>query len=68
MAKEKSKEKKQKKKRDIDELQKDYETALEMLKAKQERLNGLIREAKLYLQEIKELRDGLAGNKMDLDE
>lgn len=68
MAKEKSKEKKQKKKRDIDELQKDYETALEMLKAKQERLNGLIREAKLYLQEIKELRDGLAVNKTDLDE
>lgn len=68
MAKDKSKEKKKKRQRDIEELQKDYETALEMLKAKQERLNGLIREAKLYLQEIKELRDGLAGNKMDLDE
>lgn len=55
----KDKEKKQKKKNNIDRLQKDYETAIEMLKAKHEKLDGLIREANIYIAELREMRDGL---------
>lgn len=54
-----AKDKKKKKDKGIEELQKDYEYALEMLKAKNDKLNGLIREANLYLSEIKEIRDNL---------
>lgn len=68
----KDKDKKKKKNKDInqaDELMKKYNESLELLKAKHEQLDGLIREAKLFLQEIKEIRDALAKNKeLTLDE
>lgn len=59
----KDKKKKKNNDSDIDALKKEYEESLELLKAKHEQLNGAIREAKLYLNEIKEIRDGLAQNK-----
>lgn len=71
MGKDKDKDKKKKKNKNIgqvDELAKEYNESLELLKAKHEQLDGLIREAKLFLQEIKEIRDGLVKNKeLDLD-
>ncbi len=68
MAKDKDKKKKNGKINKPDDIIKEYNESIELLKAKHEQLDGLIREAKLYLQEIKELRDGLAVNKTDLDE
>ena len=59
----KDKDKKKKKNKDIGQVDE-----LELLKAKHEQLDGLIREAKLFLQEIKEIRDGLVKDKeLDLD-
>lgn len=61
-----AKDKKKKKKNDInqaDEFMKEYNESLELLKAKHEQLDGLIREAKLFLQEIKEIRNGLVKDK-----
>ena len=68
MAKDKKK-KKNKHGDTADEFMREYNESLELLKAKHEQLDGLIREAKLFLQEIKEIRDGLVKNKeLDLDE
>ena len=68
----KDKDKKKKKNKDtnqVDDVMKEYNDSLELLKAKHEQLDGLIREAKLFLQEIREIRDGLVKNKeLDLDE
>ena len=61
----KDKEKKKKKNKDIsqgDEFIKEYNESLELLKAKHEQLDGLIREAKLFLQEIKNLKEELSKN------
>lgn len=58
MAKDKDK-KKKKGKDSPDKLIREYNESLELLKAKHEQLDGLIREANLFLQEIKEIRDGL---------
>lgn len=61
----KDKDKKKKKNKDIsqgDEFIKEYNESLELLKAKHEQLDGLIREAKLFLQEIKNLKEELSKN------
>lgn len=58
MAKDKDK-KKKKEKGSLDESIREYNDSLELLKAKHEQLDGLIREANLFLQEIKDIRDGL---------
>lgn len=67
----KDKDKKKKKNKDtnqVDDVMKEYNDSLELLKAKHEQLDGLIREATLFLQEIKEIRDGLVKDKeLDLD-
>lgn len=72
MGKDKDKDKKKKKNKNIgqvDELAKEYNESLELLKAKHEQLDGLIREAKLFLQEIKDIRNELSKNiELDLDE
>ena len=56
--------KKKKKKYDdtADEFMREYNESLELLKAKQEQLNGLIREASLLVDEIKNVRDALKIN------
>ncbi len=51
--------KKKKEKGSLDESIREYNDSLELLKAKHEQLDGLIREANLFLQEIKDIRDGL---------
>ena len=57
------KDKKKKKKNDSpEELIREYGESLELLKAKHEQLDGLIREANLFLQEIKDIRDGIVKN------
>lgn len=43
----------------IDDLIKEYRDAIEITKAKNAQLDGIIREVKLYLNEIKEIRDGI---------
>lgn len=54
------KDKKKKKEKDsLNESIREYNDSLELLKAKHEQLDGLIREANLFLQEIKDIRDGL---------
>lgn len=58
MAKDKKK-KKNKYGDTADEFMREYNESLELLKAKHEQLNGLIREANLFLQEIKDIRDNL---------
>lgn len=68
MGKDKDKKKKKGKENKPDDIIREYNESLELLKAKHEQLDGLIREAKLFLQEIKEIRDGLVKNKeLDLD-
>lgn len=57
------KKKEKKSKDDLDELIKEYNESLEMLKAKHEQLDGMIREVKIYLNEIKEIRDGVTPKK-----
>lgn len=68
----KDKDKKKKKKKDInqaDEFMKEYNESLELLKAKHEQLDGLIREANLFLQEIKDIKEELSKNiESSLDE
>lgn len=54
-----AKDKDKKKKNGKDSPIREYDESLELLKAKHEQLDGLIREANLFLQEIKEIRDGL---------
>lgn len=69
MGKDKDKKKKKGKENKPDDIIREYNESLELLKAKHEQLDGLIREAKLFLQEIREIRDGLVKNKeLDLDE
>lgn len=66
----KDKDKKKKKNKDTgqaDEFIKEYNESLELLKAKHEQLDGLIREAKLFLKEIKDIRDGLNKDNESLD-
>ena len=48
-----------------DELTKKYCDSLELLKAKHEQLDGILREAQLYLDEAKAMRDE-AANRLDL--
>ena len=59
MAKDKDKKKKKGKENKPDDIIREYNESLELLKAKHEQLDGLIREAKLFLREVKEIRDGL---------
>lgn len=70
MAKDKDKKKKKNKNiNQVDDVMKEYNESLELLKAKHEQLDGLIREAKLFLQEIKGFRDELSKNiESNLDE
>lgn len=53
--------KKNKKKTDIttDELKKEYEDSLELLKAKHKQLDGMLREVRLYIDELRELRENI---------
>lgn len=60
--------KKKKDKNDLDGLIQEYTQMLEMTKAKNEQLDGLIREVRLYLSEIKEIRDGLSKKDRLLDD
>ena len=48
-----------------DELTKKYDDSLELLKAKHEQLDGILREAQHYLNEAKEMRDEVA-NRLDI--
>ncbi len=66
MAKDKDKKKKKGKENKPDDIIREYNESLELLKAKHEQLDGLIREAKLFLQEVKEIRDGL-GKDIDIN-
>ena len=70
MAKDKYKKKKKKKViNQADEFMKEYNESLELLKAKHEQLDGLIREANLFLQEIKDIKEELSKNiESSLDE
>lgn len=63
MAKDKKKKKKQGEQ--PDEFTKEYNNSLELLKAKHEQLDGILREAQLYLDEAKKMRDE-AANRLDL--
>ncbi len=59
-----AKDKKKKKKdadTDIDALMKEWQDGVEMVKAKNEQLDGIIREVKVYLNEIKEMRDRMSS-------
>lgn len=66
MAKDKDKKKKKGKENKPDDIIREYNESLELLKAKHEQLDGLIREAKLFLREVKEIRDGL-GKDIDIN-
>lgn len=69
MGKDKDKKKKKGKENKPDDIIREYNESLELLKAKHEQLDGLIREAKLFLQEIKDIRNELSKNiELDLDE
>lgn len=48
-----------------DETMKEYNDSLELLKAKHEQLDGILREAQLYLNEAKAMRDEVAS-RLDL--
>ena len=61
----KDKKKKKKQGEQPDETMKEYNDSLELLKAKHEQLDGILREAQLYLDEAKEMRDEVA-NRLDL--
>jgi len=68
MGKDKDKKKKKGKENKPDDIIREYNESLELLKAKHEQLDGLIREAKLFLQEIKDIRNELSKNiELDLD-
>lgn len=63
--------KKNKKKTDItvDELKKEYEDSLELLKAKHKQLDGMLQEVRLYIDDIKKIKEGIAlGNRLLDDE
>lgn len=61
----KDKKKKKKQGEQPDETMKEYNDSLELLKAKHEQLDGILREAQLYLDEAKAMRDEVA-NRLDL--
>lgn len=61
----KDKKKKKKQGEQPDELTKKYDDSLELLKAKHEQLDGILREAQLYLDEAKAMRDE-AASRLDL--
>lgn len=61
MAKDKDKKKKKKQDDQIEDLVKEYNKMLELLKAKHEQLDGILREANSYLKEAKEMRDEVAN-------
>ena len=63
--------KKNKKKADItvDELKKEYEDSIELLKAKHKQLDGMLQEVRLYIDDIKKMKEGIAlGNRLLDDE
>ena len=61
MAKDKDKKKKKKQDDQIEDLVKEYNKMLELLKAKHEQLDGILREARAYLSEAKDMRDEVAN-------
>ena len=61
----KDKKKKKKQGEELDSLVKEYNEMLELVKAKKEQLDGIIREAQHYLNEAKEMRDEVA-NRLDI--
>lgn len=61
----KDKKKKKKQGEQPDELMKEYDDSLELLKAKHEQLDGILREAQLYLDEARKMRDEVA-DRLDL--
>lgn len=61
----KDKKKKKKQGEELDSLVKEYNEMLELVKAKKEQLDGMIREAQHYLNEAKEMRDE-AANRLDI--
>lgn len=65
MGKDKDKKKKKKQDDQIEDLAKEYNKMLELLKAKHEQLDGILREANSYLKEAKEMRDEVA-NRLEL--
>lgn len=62
--------KKNKKKTDItvDELKKEYEDSLELLKAKHKQLDGMLQEVRLYIDDIKKMKEGISLNNRLLDD
>ena len=67
MAKDKKKKKKEQTV-DIDALYQEYTEGLEMIKAKNKQLDGMIQEVRLYLNEMKEMRDKMANIYKPLDD
>ncbi len=61
----KDKKKKKKQGEQPDEFTKKYDDSLELLKAKHKQLDGILREAQLYLDEAKAMRDE-AASRLDL--
>ena len=62
--------KKNKKKTDVtvDELKKEYEDSLELLKAKHKQLDGMLQEVRLYIDDIKKIKEGISLNNGLLDD
>lgn len=62
--------KKNKKKTDItvDELKKEYEDSLELLKAKHKQLDGMLQEVRLYINDIKKIKEGISLSNRLLDD
>ena len=61
----KDKKKKKKQGEQPDDTIKEYNDSLELLKAKHEQLDGILREAQLYLDEARKMRDEVA-DRLDL--
>ena len=61
----KDKKKKKKQGEQPDDTIKEYNDSLELLKAKHEQLDGILREAQLYLDEARKMRDEVAS-RLDL--
>ena len=59
--------KKKKKKYDgtADEFMREYNESLELLKAKHKQLNGLIQEARLYVEELRKIKEKLDPNNIE---
>lgn len=53
--------KKKKQGKQPDESIKEYNDSLELLKAKHKQLDGILREAQLYLDEARQMRDDVAN-------